>query len=147
MLFQSDTIKIKRSFRSIMSHRRMSYKPKDKVKVMSDMNSVTSSVWKRGVSFSNHSARTQAHTAVAAVSALSPGVPGSQYSEAGFCVGTSGCCHRCGQARERLFAHLPHPQELTQLLPPGRQSPASRSLPQHALLQLHVQCCHLLTGM
>lgn len=24
-----------------------------------------------------------------------------------------------GQARERLFAHLPHPQELTQLLLPG----------------------------
>lgn len=42
---------------SIMSHMLMSYKRKDKVNVINDINSVTSSVWKKSISFSNHSIR------------------------------------------------------------------------------------------
>lgn len=33
----------------------MCYKPKDKVNAINDENSVTSSIWKRRVSLSNHS--------------------------------------------------------------------------------------------
>lgn len=61
----------------------MSYKPKDKVNVINDMDSVTPSVWKRSVSFSNHSIRPNTRGG-GTVSALRSGGSRSQYLEAGF---------------------------------------------------------------
>lgn len=60
MLFQINIIKIKQSLWSIINHMLMSYKPKYKVRVITDMNNILiPSIWRRSISFTHYSIRNQ----------------------------------------------------------------------------------------